>query len=114
VRITAAGAAEFLVRPRTGGLTRVDGTVPSVRGPVSVSVRRTDGAHSTRVTVPPNSRAVLEVEIGDADPARYRVTATAPGGRGRVEVKPFTDLTGTVLRVGPVGSGTTEVTRTAP
>ncbi|MFI6034964.1 family 78 glycoside hydrolase catalytic domain [Streptomyces sp. NPDC051315] len=112
VRITAAGAREFLIRPRTGGLTRVNGTVPSVRGPVSVSVERSGTAHSTRVTVPPNSRAVVEVEIGDADPAEYRVTATAPGDRGRVDVRPFTDLTGTVLRIGPVGSGTTEVTRT--
>ncbi|GAB2756773.1 hypothetical protein [Streptomyces bullii] len=62
------------------------------------------------MTVPPNARAVLEIEIGDADPSRYRVTATAPGGRGQVDVRPFTDLTGTVLRIGPVGSGTTEVT----
>ncbi|MGN9758615.1 alpha-L-rhamnosidase-related protein [Streptomyces sp. SD31] len=59
--------------------------------------------------VPPNSRAVLEVETGDADPSAYRVTATPPGGRGRVTVKPFTGLTGTVLRIRPVGSGTAEV-----
>ncbi|MDC2947840.1 hypothetical protein [Streptomyces heilongjiangensis] len=39
----------------------------------------------------------------------YRVTGTAPGGRGRVRVEPFTDLTGTVLRIGPVGSGTTVI-----
>jgi alpha-L-rhamnosidase len=112
VRVTAPGAAEFLIRPRTGTLTEVAGTVPSLRGPVKVAVHRSSDAHTTRVSVPPNSRAVLEVEIGDADPAQYRVTAKAPGGQGRVEVTPFTDLTGTVLRIGPVGSGTTKVERT--
>lgn len=112
VRVTAPGAAEFLIRPRTGALTDVTGRVPSVRGPVEVAVHHSADAHTTRVTVPPNSRAVLEVEIGDADPAQYRVTATAPGGRQPVEVRPLTDLTGTVLRIGPVGSGTTKVERT--
>ncbi|MFF4659130.1 family 78 glycoside hydrolase catalytic domain [Streptomyces sp. NPDC001381] len=112
VRVTSPGAAGFLIRPRTGALTDVAGTVPAVRGPVEVAVHRSAGAHTTRVTVPPNSRAVLEVEIGDADPARYRVTATVPGGLGRVEARPFTDLTGTVLRIGPLGSGTAQVERT--
>ncbi|MCX5257822.1 family 78 glycoside hydrolase catalytic domain [Streptomyces canus] len=114
VRVTAPGAAEFLIRPRTGALTDVAGRVPSLRGPVEVTVHRSNDAHTTRVTVPPNSRAMLEVEIGDARPADYRVTASAPGGRGRVEVRPLTDLTGTVLRIGPVGSGTTKVERTLP
>lgn len=39
------------------------------------------------------------------------MTGTAPGGRGTVKVESFTDLTGTVLRIGPVGSGTTKVVR---
>ncbi|MFE9622961.1 hypothetical protein [Streptomyces sp. NPDC006527] len=43
---------------------------------------------------------------------RRRVTGTA-GGAGAVTAGPFTDLTGTVLRIGPVGSGTTEVVRTS-
>ncbi|MDX3733217.1 family 78 glycoside hydrolase catalytic domain [Streptomyces caniscabiei] len=111
VQVSEPGAAAFRVRPRTGSLTEVEGTVPSVRGPVSVLVRRSGDTHTTRVTVPPNSRAVVEVEIGDADPAAYRVKGTAPGGGGRVRVESFTDLTGTVLRIGPVGSGTTEVRR---
>lgn len=108
VRISSPGAAEFLIRPRTGALTEVAGTVPSVRGPVKVAVRRSGDTHTTEVSVPPNSRAVLEVEIGTADQAKYRVTA--PGGRAPVKV--VTDLTGTVLRIGPLGSGTTKVERT--
>jgi alpha-L-rhamnosidase len=111
VQVSKPGAAEFLICPRTGRPAEAEGTVPSVRGPVSVAVRRSGATHAVRVTVPPNSRAVLEVEIGDADPSAYRVTATPPGGQGRVTVKPFTGLTGTVLRIGPVGSGTAEVER---
>ncbi|MFD4577378.1 family 78 glycoside hydrolase catalytic domain [Streptomyces sp. NPDC058417] len=111
VRVAAPGAAEFLVRPRTGPLTSVRGTVPSVRGPVAVSVRRDRTAHETRVTVPPNSRAVIEVEIGDTAASAYRVRGTTPGAHGPVRVTSSRDLTGTVLRVGPVGSGTTTVTR---
>lgn len=71
VRVSEPGAAEFLVRPRTGSLTEAEGTVPSVRGPVVVRVRRSGDTHTTTVTVPPNSRAVLELEIGEADPAAY-------------------------------------------
>ncbi len=110
VQVTEAGAAGFRIRPRTGALTEVDGTVPSLRGPVSVSVRRSADAHSLKVTLPPNTSAVLEVEIGAADPAAYRVIAATPGCTGRVQVTSFTDLTGTVLRVGPVGAGTATVT----
>jgi alpha-L-rhamnosidase len=104
VQVTEAGAAGFRVRPRTGTLTEVDGTVPSLRGPVSVSLRRSEGTHSLKVTMPPNTRAVVELEIGDADPAAYRVSK-----HGGVKVTSFDDLTGTVLRVGPVGSGTTVI-----
>ncbi|MDQ0776121.1 alpha-L-rhamnosidase [Streptomyces aurantiacus] len=115
VQVTEAGAAGFRVRPRTGKLTEVDGTVPSLRGPVSVSLRRAKGTHSLKVTLPPNTRAVVELEIGDTDPAAYRAAMSTVGrdghGHERVDVNAtsFEDLTGTVLRVGPVGSGTTVI-----
>ncbi|WP_406144646.1 family 78 glycoside hydrolase catalytic domain [Streptomyces sp. NBC_01012] len=105
VQVTEAGAAGFRIRPRTGSLTEVDGTVPSLRGPVSVALRRSQDTHTLEVSVPPNARAVVELEIGGADPAAYRVA----GADGRVGVTSFDDLTGTVLRVGPVGSGTTVI-----
>ncbi|MDX3865950.1 family 78 glycoside hydrolase catalytic domain [Streptomyces europaeiscabiei] len=111
VQVTEPGAAGFRIRPRTGSLTEVDGTVPSLRGPVSVQVQRSGDTHTTRVTLPPNSSAVLEVEIGDAAPKAYRVKAVTPRGEGSAKVESFTDLTGTVLRIGPLGSGTTEVRR---
>lgn len=109
VQITEPGAAGFRVRPRTGKLTAVAGTVPSLRGPVSVSLHRSRGTHSLKVTVPPNSRAVVELEIGDADPAAYRVAVPAADAHGGITMTSFNDLTGTVLRAGPVGSGTTVI-----
>ncbi|MEU5096776.1 family 78 glycoside hydrolase catalytic domain [Streptomyces sp. NPDC020996] len=111
VRVSEPGAEEFLIRPRTGALTDVRGTVPSIRGPVSVSVHRDDTAHETKVTLPPNSRAVIEVEIGNGDPDTYQIDATPSGGGGAVNVTSTSDLSGTVLRIGPVGSGTTTVKR---
>ncbi|WP_216587727.1 family 78 glycoside hydrolase catalytic domain [Streptomyces brasiliscabiei] len=111
VQVSEPGAAGFRIRPRTGSLTEVDGTVPSLRGPVSVQVRRSADTHTTLVTLPPNSRAVLEVEIGDASPKAYRVTASTPRGEGSAKVESYTDPTGTVLRIGQIGSGTTEVRR---
>jgi alpha-L-rhamnosidase len=111
VQVSEPGAAAFRIRPRTGSLTEVEGTVPSLRGPVSVQVRRSADTHTTLVTLPPNSRAVLEVEIGDSSPKAYRVKAASPRGEGSAKVESFTDLTGTVLRIGLIGSGTTEVRR---
>ncbi|MNV89177.1 hypothetical protein D3C71_1834510 [compost metagenome] len=73
-----------------------------------MAVQRSGDFHVTQVTVPPNSRAVLEVEIGTADASRYRVTG--PGSL--LPVKVISDLTGTVLRIGPLGSGMTKVERT--
>jgi alpha-L-rhamnosidase len=111
VRVVGAGATEFLIRPRTGNLTLVNGTVPSIRGPVSVIVRRTTTAHRLELSLPPNTRATVELEIGNADPAAYTVVATPPGDRGKITVTTSSDLTGTVLRIGPIGSGPATVTR---
>ncbi|QFG20462.1 family 78 glycoside hydrolase catalytic domain [Actinomadura sp. WMMB 499] len=112
VRVTAPGAAEIEVRPRPGGLTRVEGRVPTVRGPVSVELRRGEtrrnGRYRLDVDVPPNTSARVVVELGDDDPRRYRVTgphAHAPRATGR-------DVTGRLLTVGPVGSGRVTVIRT--
>ncbi|MFD5477021.1 alpha-L-rhamnosidase C-terminal domain-containing protein [Streptomyces hawaiiensis] len=90
-------------------MTEADGTVPSPRGPVSVSPRRSEGTHSLKVTLPSNPRATLDLETGDADPAAYKVATAAADAAGGVELTSFDDLTGTVLRVGPVGSGTTVI-----
>jgi alpha-L-rhamnosidase len=104
VRITAAGAAEVEVRPRPGGLSRISGTVPTVRGPVSVALDRTE-RYRLDVDVPPNTAARLVVELGATDPRDVHVTgpsARAPRATGR-------DVTGPLLTIGPVGSGRTTV-----
>lgn len=107
VRVTAPGAAEVEVRPRPGGLARVAGRVPTVRGPVSVDLDR-DRGYRLDVDVPPNTSARVVVELGDDDPRRYRVTgphARAPRATSR-------DVTGRLLTIGPVGSGRISVIRT--
>ncbi|XNL82411.1 glycoside hydrolase family 78 protein [Actinomadura madurae] len=106
VRITAPGAAEIEVRPRPGGLTRISGRVPTIRGPVSVALDR-DHRHRLEVDVPPNTSARIVVELGDDDPRAFHVTgphARAPRATGR-------DATGRLLTIGPVGSGRTSVIR---
>ncbi|SNS30350.1 family 78 glycoside hydrolase catalytic domain [Actinomadura mexicana] len=106
VRITAPGAAEIEVRPRPGGLSRISGRVPTIRGPVSVAL---DSGERYRldVDVPPGASARVVVELGDDDPRAFRVTgphARAPRATGR-------DATGRLLAIGPVGSGRTTVIR---
>lgn len=83
VRITAPGAAEIEVRPRPGGLSRISGRVPTIRGPVSVALDR-DHRHRLDVDVPPNTSARIVVELGDDDPRAFHVTgphARAPAPR---------------------------------
>ncbi|MEU8802225.1 family 78 glycoside hydrolase catalytic domain [Spirillospora sp. NPDC048819] len=106
VRVTAPGAAEIEVRPRPGGLTRLSGRVPTIRGPVSVALNR-ERRYRLDVEVPPNTSARLVIELGDADPRDHRVGgphARAPRATGR-------DATGRLLTIGPVGSGPISVTR---
>ncbi|TDD87808.1 hydrolase [Actinomadura darangshiensis] len=106
VRITKPGAAEIEVRPRPGGLDRVSGRVPTIRGPVAVALNR-DTKYRLDVDVPPNTSARIVVELGDDDPRAFHVTgphARAPRSTGQ-------DATGRLLAIGPVGSGRTTVSR---
>lgn len=59
VRPAAPGAAQLHIEPRPGLLRAMSGTVPTIRGPVTVSYDRTRG--SLRILTPPNttSRLVL-------------------------------------------------------
>jgi len=52
VRPTEPGFRRFQVVPDLGGLRSVDCTVPTVRGPIDVRIRRADGAISIGLTVP--------------------------------------------------------------
>ncbi|WNI27273.1 family 78 glycoside hydrolase catalytic domain [Streptomyces sp. ITFR-16] len=109
VQVTDPGAAGFLIRPRTGSLRDVKGTVPSLRGTVSVAHHRSGDAHSLQVRLPPHTHAAVELEIGKAPAASYEAM-TADGLRS-VHLTARTDLTGIVLRLDRVEAGTTVIRR---
>lgn len=106
VRITEPGAAAVEVRPRPGSLTRVGGRVPTIRGPVEVSLERSTG-YRLEVEVPPNTSARIIVELGDDTAGAYHVT----GPHARAPRRVDRDVTGGLLVVGPVGAGRTVIVR---
>jgi len=71
VQVIAPGAAEILVRPQPGPLNSMSGTVPTIRGPVHVSVIRRP-RFEIRVTTPPNTTASIEI-----DTQAFGVTASS-------------------------------------
>lgn len=78
VQVTAPGAAELLVRPRPGPLTWMRGTVPTIRGPVQVSVDRRDGLRVV-VGLPPNTtgQIVIDTAALGVDARSVRVSSLA-------------------------------------
>jgi hypothetical protein len=66
VRPLEPGFARALIAPRPGSLSFVEGRVPTIRGPVDVSVRRIgQGAMRVEVSVPGNMEAVISLKIPD-------------------------------------------------
>ena len=61
VRITAPGATGLLVRPQPGPLTWMRGTVPTIRGPVLVSMDRR-ASFRVMVDLPPNTSGRIELD----------------------------------------------------
>lgn len=55
------------IRPRIGSLSDVSATVPTIRGPISVSIRRDEGEYRLRCTIPANMSA--EVHLLASDPS---------------------------------------------
>lgn len=91
VRVEAPGAARIVVEPRPGSLTRMRGTVPTIRGPVLVAYDRTAGF--LRVWIPPNVLARLVLsrgELGLTDGA----AVDAPPGAVSVETPEAIELSG--------------------
>ncbi|MGY5766054.1 alpha-L-rhamnosidase-related protein [Brachybacterium sp. DNPG3] len=75
VRVVAPGAARLEIAPQPGPLTRIDGTVPTIRGDVRVRLERADGRAGERAGGRPDGRAVgglLHVEIPANTTARVR------------------------------------------
>ncbi|TDE88784.1 hydrolase [Occultella glacieicola] len=75
VRPEAPGAARLVIEPRPGPLGRMSGTVPTIRGPVTVDYDRSRG--HLRVTTPPNTTARVILHRGDLVPAEP-ITVEAP------------------------------------
>lgn len=97
VRPLEPGFGKILIRPQVGSLEGVQGTVPTVRGPVEVGVRR-DGGRSYRLTVTVPVNATARVEL----PPLPAVTGRELSLDGR-PVKPAAE--GGRLVVDNVGSG---------
>jgi alpha-L-rhamnosidase len=82
VTVTAAGGAQLLVRPPASGLTSASGTVPTQRGDVAVSWRRTGSRCTLSVDVPVNVRAEIHVpgdRAGVSGPGRAQFLGTRDG-----------------------------------
>jgi alpha-L-rhamnosidase len=104
VRVTAPGAASLLIRPEPGPLTWMTGTVPTIRGPVSVSVDRRSGLRAV-VGLPPNTtaRIVLDTAALGIDAGSLRIAS--PGRRGAAST-----IGGGLVAVNDVQPGTTTIT----
>jgi alpha-L-rhamnosidase len=62
IQPTSGGFATFDVRPETGGLTFAEGTVPTVKGPITTHWEKSAGGRfDLSVTVPPNTRASIHI-----------------------------------------------------
>ncbi len=60
IQPTSGGFATFDVRPETGGLTFAEGTVPTVKGPITTRwEKNSEGQLSLSVEIPANTRASI-------------------------------------------------------
>lgn len=56
------------IKPRIGSLSDVNATVPTVRGPIGVCIRRDEAEYHLRCTIPANATA--EVHLPTSDPSQ--------------------------------------------
>jgi alpha-L-rhamnosidase len=79
VQVTAPGAAQVRVSPQPGPLAWMHGTVPTIRGPVGVSVDRRAGLKAI-VSLPPNVTGTIVIDTAalGIDPRSLR--ASSKGG----------------------------------
>jgi alpha-L-rhamnosidase len=80
VQITEPGAAGLLIRPRPGPLAWMRGTVPTIRGPVTVSLDRRAGLVA-EVHLPPNTTAQIELDTGALGVPAGSLRVDSPGGK---------------------------------
>jgi alpha-L-rhamnosidase len=102
VQITAPGAAAVRVRPHPGPLHWMRGTVPTIRGPVSVALDRRQG-FALIVDLPPNCAGRIELDTAELGVDGRRLSVRAPG-------RTRNGLSGNVFLVDGVPAGRTEIT----
>lgn len=76
VQPLAPGFAHMRIRPQVGHLAHVEGTVPTIRGSVSVVVdQAVDGKQTVDVIIPGNTRARVEIDTysEEVGPGRHLV-----------------------------------------
>lgn len=62
IQPTSGGFATFDVRPAMGGLTFAEGTVPTIKGPITCRWEKgANGGYMLSVNVPPNTRATIHL-----------------------------------------------------
>ena len=57
------GFAEIRIKPQTASLREVDAVVPTIRGPVSVSVRRGEDSYVLETVTPANTRSEVSLPV---------------------------------------------------
>jgi alpha-L-rhamnosidase len=102
VQVTEPGAAGLRIRPQPGPLTWMRGTVPTIRGPVSVRLDRRGGLRLD-VDLPPNTTGRIEVDTSALGVSAGSLRVTAPGGA------PATETSGGLFAVAGAQPGTTSI-----
>jgi alpha-L-rhamnosidase len=106
VQITEPGARRLRIRPQPGPLTWMRGSVPTIRGPVSVRLDRR-GALRLDVSLPPNTSGRIELDSGALGVPASRLRVITSGA------EPLTSASGDLLVIENVEPGTTGVIQTA-
>ncbi|MBK1876464.1 alpha-L-rhamnosidase C-terminal domain-containing protein [Pelagicoccus mobilis] len=101
VRPLTPGFAEMLIAPRPGSLEFVEGWVPTIRGPVDVSVRQILGEKmNVSLKIPGNTKPTVSLKVPDG----RRLVALIVDGESRATV----EETGTI-ELRDLGSGSHEI-----
>jgi alpha-L-rhamnosidase len=104
VQVAAPGAAQLLVRPQPGPLTWMNGTVPTIRGPVRVRVDRSNGLEAA-ISLPPNTTGQIVVDTAALGVDARSVRVASPAGP-----KPAVTTDGALVTVAGAQPGATVIT----
>lgn len=111
VQAIAPGAAELLVRPQPGPLSVMSGTVPTIRGPVTVTMTRKLALNGgldfdMQITTPPNTTTTIQLDTAalGVSPGQLRFSTSTDSQQMSVAGDGMVTITGVL-------PGTTSITR---